>query len=215
MISDRDRRALADIERQTHALDPELCDRLRGPGRGAGRGARLLDRATSIPAIADWALALGAALRLGMSLTSSAWTRRSSGREDRRHDRSPHGRSAADAPTVFRMRELRSEDLLGATAWYRDGSRIGPVTGVHVDADFGRPVWASVPDRRLVPLCRAELTADRRLLVALPTPVVETAPPLPPGVQEIDRAFEDALYAHYAAALLGVAGGGVGGRSSG
>ncbi|MHA6783315.1 hypothetical protein ACVGOW_20330 [Pseudonocardia saturnea] len=100
------------------------------------------------------------------------------------------------------MLEFRSEDLLVATAWYRDGSRIGPVTGVYVDADSGRPVWASVPARRLLPLCRAELTADRRLLVALPPPAVETAPPLPPGVDEVDRGIEDALYTHYAAALL-------------
>lgn len=103
------------------------------------------------------------------------------------------------------MLEFRSEDLLGATAWYRGGSRIGPVVGVHLDADHGRAVWASVPARRLVPLCRAELTADRRLLVALPPPAVETAPPLPPGVEEIDLGFEDTLYAHYAAALLVVA----------
>ena len=100
------------------------------------------------------------------------------------------------------MLEFRSEDLLGATAWYRGGPRIGPVTGVYVDADSGRPMWASVPARRLLPLCRAELTADRCLLVALPPPVVETAPPLPPGVEDVDRGFDAALNAHYAAALL-------------
>ncbi|MHA6783314.1 DUF3040 domain-containing protein [Pseudonocardia saturnea] len=68
MISDRDRRILADIERQTRAQDPELCDRLGGPGAGAG--GRLLDRASSTTAIVCWILALAAALVLGLSLVS-------------------------------------------------------------------------------------------------------------------------------------------------
>jgi hypothetical protein len=101
------------------------------------------------------------------------------------------------------MPEFLDADLLNATAWYRDGPRIGPVTDVYLDPDSGRPVWASVPQRRLLPLCRTELTADRRLLVALPPPAVEAAPPLPSGCDGPHGAYEDLLYAHYAAALLG------------
>lgn len=67
VISDRDRRVLAEIERQLRAHDPELCERL---STGAGGGSRLLRRTTSTRAIVGWVLALGGALLLGMSLTS-------------------------------------------------------------------------------------------------------------------------------------------------
>ncbi|MDN5934369.1 MAG: DUF3040 domain-containing protein, partial [Pseudonocardia sp.] len=67
VISDRDRRVLAEIERQLRAHDPELCEQL---STGAGGGSRLLRRTTSTPAIVGWVLALCGALLLGMSLTS-------------------------------------------------------------------------------------------------------------------------------------------------
>lgn len=69
MISGRDRRILADIERQMQAHDPELCDRFSGSGPGA-RGGALPHRATGTPAIIWWVLALVVALVLGMSMTS-------------------------------------------------------------------------------------------------------------------------------------------------
>lgn len=70
MISDRDRRGPAGIERQMRAHDPELCDRLSGPGTGAGDGWHLLHRATSTTAIVCCVVALVAALVLGLSPAS-------------------------------------------------------------------------------------------------------------------------------------------------
>lgn len=70
MISDRDRRILADIEWRMHADDPELCERLSGLGTVSGGGSGLLHRATCTTAIVCWVLALVAALLLGMSAVS-------------------------------------------------------------------------------------------------------------------------------------------------
>lgn len=102
------------------------------------------------------------------------------------------------------MRDRRIEQLLGATAAYCGGPRIGPVTGVFVDEEYGRPRWAVVGPGRAVPLCRTLPVRDGRLLVALPPGAVEAAPPLPPGAVELRTPLDDALYAHYAAVLAPV-----------
>ena len=102
------------------------------------------------------------------------------------------------------MPHQRIDDLLHATAWYRDGPPIGPVTRVFVDDEHRLPRWAAVPAGRLVPLCRAVLTPDRRLVALLPPGAVEAAPRLPTGATAIGVRFEDALYAHYAHALAPV-----------
>lgn len=64
MISDRDRRVLAEIEQQLRATDPQLCDRLAdGPHRTGGA----VDRMVSTGAIVGWLVALVVALLLGAS----------------------------------------------------------------------------------------------------------------------------------------------------
>lgn len=70
MISDRDRRILADIEREMRAHDPELCERLSGPAPLSGGALRLLRGLTSTTAIVCYALALVVALVLALPLAA-------------------------------------------------------------------------------------------------------------------------------------------------
>jgi type VI protein secretion system component VasF len=65
MISERDRRVLADIERQLRDTDPELCERLSGDSSAARR--RMVDRLVSTRALLGGLAALAAAMLLGMS----------------------------------------------------------------------------------------------------------------------------------------------------
>jgi hypothetical protein len=70
VISDRDRRTLADIERGMRAEDPALCDRLRKFGPAAGAESPLLPRATSTATVVCCVLALAGTLVLEMALAS-------------------------------------------------------------------------------------------------------------------------------------------------
>lgn len=70
MISDRDRRVLADLERETRAQDPQLCERLSGLGSRSDRLPAPLRRATSTGAILGMVAALAGALMLAMPLAS-------------------------------------------------------------------------------------------------------------------------------------------------
>lgn len=63
MTADRDRRVLAEIERELRATDPELCDRLGRLEHRPGPLARLV----STGAITAWLAALVVALLLGLS----------------------------------------------------------------------------------------------------------------------------------------------------
>lgn len=99
--------------------------------------------------------------------------------------------SAADA----------SPPLLGVAAWYRGGAPIGPVTGLYVDEESDRPGWAVVSTERLLPLSRAALAPDGRLVVALPDLAVELSPPLAGWAVHLDAGDEDRLHGYYAAVL--------------
>lgn len=101
--------------------------------------------------------------------------------------------SAADA------RSLR----LGTAAWYRGGGLIGPVTGLYLDEATDQPAWVAVATERLLPLSRAALGPDGRLLVALPDLAVELSPPLDPGAVEFGVVDEERLHGYYAAVLDG------------
>jgi hypothetical protein len=94
-----------------------------------------------------------------------------------------------------------SPPLLGVAAWYRGGAPIGPVTGLYVDEESDRPGWAVVSTERLLPLSRAALGADGRLVVALPDLTVELSPPLASWTVHLDLGDEDRLHGYYAAVL--------------
>lgn len=66
MIRDRDRRALAEIERQLRTTDPELCDRLSRLEDRPGPVRTALDRMVGTRAIVGWLAALAAALLLDL-----------------------------------------------------------------------------------------------------------------------------------------------------
>lgn len=101
----------------------------------------------------------------------------------------------------------RRWELYGKTVHDCDGNPVGIVAAIYVDDDTDRPMWAAV--RRpslngpapLVPLCRATVASDGRLDVPLPAAILLVAPAVGDTDAELDLAFEDALFAHYASAF--------------
>ena len=101
----------------------------------------------------------------------------------------------------------RGRQLLDAVAYAEDACRLGPVVALYVDADSGRPDFAGVrldgvkPAERLVPLVRAHMPEDGRLVVALAADAVAGSP----GVtgSDLSRDDTDELFRHYAESITG------------
>ncbi|GAA0291977.1 hypothetical protein [Kineococcus aurantiacus] len=93
----------------------------------------------------------------------------------------------------------------------RDGTQVGPVTGIYYDDHTGRPEWVTVAlaldpseadgalppaGERFVPLASAAYSRGR-LHLDVTTGQVRTAPQVADGNDHLDGAAEVDLYRHY------------------
>lgn len=107
--------------------------------------------------------------------------------------------------------ETDIDRLRGATAYDRNGEKIGNVGEVYLDDQTGQPMWITVNtgffgmNTSFVPLEGSTFEADDRLVVAHDKDVVKDAPNLEEN-GHLDRAAEDDLYSYY-----GVGGGALAG----
>ena len=93
-------------------------------------------------------------------------------------------------------------DVIGATAYDRDGDKIGKIGHVYYDDDTDQPKWITVntgflgTSENFVPLAGAEMTGDGNVTVGYDKGAIKDAP----GVEEeghLSPEDEQRLYRHY------------------
>lgn len=114
------------------------------------------------------------------------------------------GRSSYRGPVKL---DGLGRQLLGAVAYAEGACRLGPVAAVYVDVDSGRPDFVGVEldcvsrAERLVPLVRANLRDDGRMIVALTADAVVHSPRVTGS--DLSRDDSDELFRYDAESITG------------
>src|SRR3954451_4881177 len=110
------------------------------------------------------------------------------------------GRPEEGGEPMLNQDEIR--EVIGATAYDRDGEKIGKVGQVFLDDESGAPEFVTVntgffgSNESFVPVTDAQLSGDR-LSVPYPKDRVKDAPNVDVDNGHLDHDQEAALYAHY------------------